>query len=182
MGNTGAPWNIPYVEPTDLVRDYPAADEAQALAVAAGLNEALGLVAVRQVVLATDTTNRSTTSGTYQDAGISVSITPKSATSSIYIIYSGYSQLNMFRGTGFTYRFGDLQIVNGSNNTLVGGAQVSAVDRDSALTFFATTPSTDTSARSYKLRFRIRNPGDPVPNISLLNATSTGLLIAMEVE
>jgi hypothetical protein len=40
MPDTGAPWNIPYVEPADLVRDYPAADEAQALAIAAGLSSA----------------------------------------------------------------------------------------------------------------------------------------------
>ena len=50
MADTGAPWNIPFVEPTDLVRDYPAADEAQALAVAAGLSAAGGLVAVKSVV------------------------------------------------------------------------------------------------------------------------------------
>ena len=49
MADTGAPWNIPYVEPSDLVRDYPAADEAQAFAVAAGLSAAGGLVAVRYV-------------------------------------------------------------------------------------------------------------------------------------
>ena len=50
MADTGAPWNIPYVEPTDLVRDYPAADEAQALAVAAGLTAAGGLVAVKYAI------------------------------------------------------------------------------------------------------------------------------------
>lgn len=50
MSDTGAPWNIPYVEPTDLVRSYPAADEAQALAVAAGLSAAGGLVEVKSVL------------------------------------------------------------------------------------------------------------------------------------
>ena len=40
MADTGAPHFIPYVEPTDLVREYPAADEAQALAGAAGLTAA----------------------------------------------------------------------------------------------------------------------------------------------
>ena len=50
MADTGAPWNIPFVEPTDLVRDYPAADEAQALAVAAGLSAAGGLVAVKSAI------------------------------------------------------------------------------------------------------------------------------------
>ena len=41
MADTGAPWNIPYVEPSDLVRDYPAADEAQANAIAAALSAAV---------------------------------------------------------------------------------------------------------------------------------------------
>lgn len=40
MADTGAPWNIPYIEPSDIVRDYPAADEAQALAIAAALSGA----------------------------------------------------------------------------------------------------------------------------------------------
>ncbi len=60
--NTGAPWNIPYVEPSDLVRDYPAADEAQALAIAAGLSAAGGLVAVKSAVF-TGTQSNSTATG-----------------------------------------------------------------------------------------------------------------------
>jgi len=60
--NTGAPWNIPYVEPSDLVRDYPAADEAQALAIAAGLDAAGGLVAVKHALF-TGTQTNSTAAG-----------------------------------------------------------------------------------------------------------------------
>ena len=62
MADTGAPWNIPFVEPTDLVRDYPAADEAQALAVAAGLSAAGGLVAVKSAIF-TGTQTNSTAAG-----------------------------------------------------------------------------------------------------------------------
>ena len=50
MADTGAPHFIPYVEPTDLVRDYPAADEASAFAVAAGLDAAGGLIAVKSAI------------------------------------------------------------------------------------------------------------------------------------
>ena len=50
MADTGAPHFIPYVEPTDLVRDYPAADEASAFAVAAALDAAGGLVAVKSAI------------------------------------------------------------------------------------------------------------------------------------
>jgi hypothetical protein len=51
MPDTGLPWEIPYIEPSDLVRDYPAADEAQALAIAAGLSAAGGLVEVKTEIL-----------------------------------------------------------------------------------------------------------------------------------
>lgn len=51
MPDTGAPWNIPYIEPSDLVRDYPAANEDMADAIAAGLTAAGGLVAVKTAVL-----------------------------------------------------------------------------------------------------------------------------------
>lgn len=40
MPDTGAPWNIPYIDPTDLVIDYPVANEDMADAVAAGLTSA----------------------------------------------------------------------------------------------------------------------------------------------
>jgi hypothetical protein len=49
MPDTGAPWNIPYVDPTDLVRDYPQASEDLADAIADGLDAAGGLVAVHSV-------------------------------------------------------------------------------------------------------------------------------------
>ena len=54
MADTGAPWNIPFAEPTDLVRDWPELSEDVANAVAAGLDGAGGLVAVKHV-LKTDT-------------------------------------------------------------------------------------------------------------------------------
>jgi hypothetical protein len=40
MADTGAPWNIPYAEPAELVRDWPALSEDVAEAVAAGLSAA----------------------------------------------------------------------------------------------------------------------------------------------
>ena len=54
MADTGAPHFIPFAEPTDLVRDWPALSEDVADAVAAGLSAAGGLVAVKHV-LKTDT-------------------------------------------------------------------------------------------------------------------------------
>jgi hypothetical protein len=86
MADTGAPWNIPYVEPADLVRAYPAADEAQALAIAAGLSEA---TQVKQVVHALKDDTFSITSSTYTTVtGLEVTITPTSASSLVLLTYS----------------------------------------------------------------------------------------------
>jgi len=84
MADTGAPWNIPYVEPSDLVRDYPAADEAQALAIAAGLTDA---AVIRQVVQAAKDDTFSTTSTSFVDiTNLEVTITPTSHTSVILVM------------------------------------------------------------------------------------------------
>ena len=50
MPDTGAPWNIPYVEDADLVRDWPADSLAVADAVAAGLSAAEKLIAVKSAI------------------------------------------------------------------------------------------------------------------------------------
>ena len=50
MADTGAPHFIPFADPTDLVRDWPALSEDVADAVAAGLDAAGGLVAVKSAI------------------------------------------------------------------------------------------------------------------------------------
>ena len=50
MADTGAPWNIPFVEPTDIPRGYPQDSEDLANAIAAGLSAAGGLVAVKSAI------------------------------------------------------------------------------------------------------------------------------------
>ena len=62
MPDTGPPWNIPYVDDADLVRDYPQASEDLADAIAAGLSAAGGLVAVKHV-LKTNTFSASVAAG-----------------------------------------------------------------------------------------------------------------------
>ena len=90
MADTGAPHFIPFVEPTDLVREYPAADEAQAFAVAAGLTAA-GNAGIGSNVVQTVKTDRFTTSSqTFVEVtGTSTSITPTSATSKVLVIVQG---------------------------------------------------------------------------------------------
>ena len=88
MADTGAPHFIPYVEPTDLVREYPAADEAQALAVAAGLTAAGNAGIGSNVVQAVKTDTFVTTDGLDNVPGLSVTITPTSATARVLLIAS----------------------------------------------------------------------------------------------
>ena len=86
MPDTGAPWNIPYVAPTDNPRVYPAADEAQALAVAAGLTDASRIKQVKQVIT---TANFTTSSTTMVDlTGVTVSLTPQNAANRVMLLFS----------------------------------------------------------------------------------------------
>ena len=88
MADTGAPHFIPFVEPTDLVREYPAADEASAFAVAAGLDAAGGLVAVKSAIF-TGTQTASVTAGS-NVAVTSLSITHAVADAANRLIISAF--------------------------------------------------------------------------------------------
>jgi len=86
MADTGSPWNIPFAEPTDLVRDWPNLSEDVADAVAAGLtaaNVGIGSNVVQTVKTDTFTT---TTSGYQAVTGLSVTITPTSLSSKVLLL------------------------------------------------------------------------------------------------
>ena len=87
MPDTGAPWNIPYVDPTDLVRDYPQASEDLADAIALGLSAA-GTPGIGSNVVQTEVTTSITTSSTtfVVATGLSATITPSSATAKILVV------------------------------------------------------------------------------------------------
>jgi hypothetical protein len=90
MPDTGAPWNIPYVDPTDLVRDYPQASEDLADAVAAGLTAAGNAGIGSNVVQTYRITTFSTASTSYVDiTDFDVTITPSSNTSKVLLIVTG---------------------------------------------------------------------------------------------
>jgi hypothetical protein len=91
MPDTGAPWNLPYPSPTDLVRDAPQAFEDLAVATAAGLDDAgsegIGPNVVQAVK--TDTQVTSLSSGaTAQISGLTCTITPSSNTSKVLVLVS----------------------------------------------------------------------------------------------
>lgn len=108
MPDTGAPWNIPYVEAADLVSDWPADSLALANAIDAGLDAAGNAGIGSNVVQTVKTDTFSTTSGTMVDVtGFTATITPTSNTSKILVIVTavwgnsvdGYIAWNLRRGS-----------------------------------------------------------------------------------
>jgi hypothetical protein len=102
MGTTGAPWNIPFADPSDLVRSWPALSEDIAEAVADGLDAAPRLKQVQQVVTTTDFT---TSSGGLVDlTGVSVTIVPGDATNRIVMMFTANCS-NGAAGNQSVFRF-----------------------------------------------------------------------------
>jgi hypothetical protein len=137
--------------------------------------ETFGGGKVLQVVRATDATGRSTTSGTFVDANISVTITPQKNTSAILLIWS---VLVRNPSGGYIY----LRIAD-SSDVGISGAEDSAMGSVTALstTFWQTnligyaTPAT-TSAVTYKGRFAASTGTS-----NLVNNNQVGQLYAIEV-
>jgi len=88
MPDTGAPWNIPYVAGTDLVRDWPTDSQELAEAVADGLDAAGGLVEVKSALF-TGTQSNSTAAGA-NFAVTDLSITHETADAANKLIISAH--------------------------------------------------------------------------------------------
>jgi hypothetical protein len=136
---------------------------------------------ILQIVRATDTTNRTTTSTTPVDSGLSVTITPSYTNSAIMLICTGYMQVNS--GTT-TILLGSVRITNSSNTAISGTQDVTmgtVIDFGQAYNSYAIfawdTPNT-ISATTYKLRFRSANSG---ATTQLSHVSTTGQLFAIEV-
>ena len=139
------------------------------------LNAKLNLAGgkVLQIVRATDATARSTSSTSFVDASLSVTITPQKNTSTILLFYSVLIQ------TGSNIPL-HTQITNAAD-TAISGAE-NAVFRNNAGTFLGVStiigydsPAT-LSATTYKARFKVGGGTG-----SLNNDSNTGQLYAIEV-
>jgi len=150
-------------------------DASGNISFAGSLGATGGVGKILQVVRATDTTDRTTSSATVIDAGISVTITPTSTSSSIIVIWSVNARP---ANGGFVWQL----ITDSSNNSISGskGAVGSTNTNDGLLlstVFGYDTPAT-TSATTYKGRWRCETQ---VPAV-LLNASSyPGQMYAIEV-
>jgi hypothetical protein len=159
--DTGAPWNLPYPESTDLVRDGATDIEALADAVALGLTAAnVGIGS--NVVQTVKTDAFSTTSSSYTDiTGLAVTITPSSASSKIAVFFTVVlSQSGV--GSGVT-----LRLVRASTDIFVNTDAAIAIERSTATAIvsgtanlfsnsgvFVDTPETS-SPVTYKLTMRV---------------------------
>ena len=132
---------------------------------------------ILQVVRATDSTRRTTTSSGYADAGISVSITPTKSTSAVILIWSARSQTLTSNGTQ-----GNYQITDSSNNAISGAEDSSfyltaSTGYEQRNLFAYATPAT-TSSVTYKVRYQ-RSFGSG--SVVLANDQNTGQMYAIEV-
>jgi hypothetical protein len=159
----------PYVESSDLVANYPAVS----LALAEHIDDNTGKML--QVVRATDTTGRTTTSVTPVDADISVTITPQRDTSAILLLW--LARTAQGAGTGF----GRFQITD-SSNTVISGAEEMSTGSGSTASIHSVmfaigyaTPAT-TSPVTFKGRFFVT-----ADSVNLTNNSNTGQLYAIEV-
>lgn len=128
---------------------------------------------VLQVVRATDTTSRSTSSTSYVDANISVTITPQKSTSAVLLLWS------LSADTPSNIIF-SLAITDSSNNIVSGGEGGELFPQSSRLIIRQTiiayaTPAT-TSTVTFKGRFKVNTS-----TASIKNADVTGQLYAIEV-
>jgi len=160
--------------PTSL----PATFVAGNVLTAAQMNDLRGAFRILQVVRATDSTARTTSSTGFQDANISVTITPTSATSTILVIWS-YSVATT--GT-FAARYSRQQITDSSNNALSGAEfmvnGVQGADSSNFITAIGYDAPATTSATTYKGRFNVNNANN---TCELKNDTNTGQLYALEI-
>lgn len=130
---------------------------------------------ILQVVRATDGTTRSTTSTSFVDASISVTITPTKSTSAILLVWAAYLAHQV------TANFARMQITDSSNNAISGAEGTEVGGSAVTVNVFVTqigyaTPAT-TSAVTYKGRFCVSSTGTAY----LSNSTNTGQLFAIEV-
>jgi hypothetical protein len=140
--------------------------------------EAASTGKILQVVRATDTTNRTTTSLSFVDANISVTITPTSATSNILLVWSVHVDSTPSGG----YALAVLVITDSSNNIIDGTGDINhgIVASNRYLlqsNFIAWDSPATTSATTYKGRFHSATNN----SVLLYNTLSTAQLFAIEV-
>jgi hypothetical protein len=137
--------------------------------------QAIGGGKILQVVRATDSTTRTTTSTSYVDVtGMSVTISPTKNTSAVIVLASFDAIARSGSGTA-TFAITD------SSNVALSGAEARGVDDDAfrvPVTILGYSTPATTSATTYKLRFLAYTSGG---NAEAINGTTIGQMYAIEV-
>jgi hypothetical protein len=121
-----------------------------------------------QVVSTADSTQRSTTSGSFVASGMSVTITPTSATSKIFIQVCSNAYKNFDPSGFFTIYRGATNLAGSSNHFTL----VSVPDRYVPMSMSYLDSPASTSALTYEIYYRMSGTG----NI-YLNATTAGTTV-----
>jgi len=134
---------------------------------------------ILQIVRATDSTQRTTTSDSFVDGNLSITITPTKTTSAVIIIHIALQAPR----SGSTQNFQTVAITDSSNNIISGTGPAGAIGHGSndafntISTLFAYDTPATTSATTYKVRFKRDSSG----TANLNNAQLLGQMYALEV-
>jgi len=132
MADTGAPWNLPYPLPSDLVKDGATAIQDLAEDVAAALSAAGGLVAVKYAIK-TDTQSSSLAAGAQTTVtGLSIAHSTASATNTVILLGNVVAGVSSLRNFGLVLTAGGANIAvgdtAGSRRSVTTAFKVSQVD------------------------------------------------------
>jgi hypothetical protein len=131
MPDTGAPWNIPYVEAADLVSDWPADSLALANAIADGLDDAGRIIAVKHV-LKTDTFSSSLAVGSsVAITGLSISHAVSNSSNAVILIADVNGSFSAGNSFGATLAADGTLISRGDaagNRVRIGSAATGLLD------------------------------------------------------
>lgn len=161
MPDTGAPWNIPYVEATDLVSDWPTDSLALANAIDAGLDAAGGLVAVNHALFTGTQTNSTAAGANFAVTDLSITHALSDASNKLIIsAYLGAAASSSQYGQVGIAIADDGTLINvgtadGSRTLVTAGGYVAGT----AANYVVTMPSVtfvyapgDTSSHTYTVR------------------------------
>ena len=191
MPDTGAPWNIPYVENADLVSDWPADSLLVANAVAAGLSAADNAGIGSNVVNVIKADVFTTSSSSFVDVtGLTVTITPTTATSKILVIVSVSGKSSDVAGSGvagFVLVRDSTQIAVGTGAVAgqftgqLSGRALAATDTTlNSAAAVLDSPAT-TSAVVYKVQVRTGAGSIVINQDNGLQSSSVSTITAIEV-
>ena len=159
MPDTGAPWNIPYVASSDLVKDWPTDSQELAEAIADGLDDA-GLFVQAIQTVKTDTFSTTSTSFT-PVTGLTASITPGAATNKVLII-AQVSLGSTANGTALRLSGGNATNYVGAAagnriQAILGGSSMNISEFQDAMSLVYLDAPATTSSTTYEVQLRVNS-------------------------